>query len=290
MPKILNPQRIKALVLDLDGTALLPDAILGERTRNCLVSLISGGMQVILATGRSVEGAQKYFTALGAYGPMVFFNGGEVVDIPSGKLLSADFLSHNVVEFGIELARSMGVHFQVYLPPDTREKNQTRETLVVEKYGTGAEIYHKHTGIVPVVKDLKEAISAPGLQGCIKAMFIVETEKHDEIRAKMLGRFGSRINVVRSHPFFLEILNAGVSKGKGLEIAMKHRGLSAEEVIAFGDEENDLPMFDVAGFSAVPSSAREKIQKAADIVFGPVAEEGLAEFLEKTFAIQGNNL
>jgi len=55
-------------------------------------------------------------------------------------------------------------------------------------------------------------------------------------------------------------------------------------LIAFGDEENDLPMFNVAGFSAAPSSAKEIVRQAADFVFGSNAEEGLAAFLEDLFS------
>ena len=89
--------------------------------------------------------------------------------------------------------------------------------------------------------------------------------------------------MARTYPTFLEIMNAGVSKGEGLKTAMKCRGLKMDELIAFGDEENDLPMFSVAGFSAAPSSAKEKVRQAADFVFGSNAEEGLASFLENLF-------
>jgi hydroxymethylpyrimidine pyrophosphatase-like HAD family hydrolase len=114
-------------------------------------------------------------------------------------------------------------------------------------------------------------------------MFICDSSLHDEIRQKMSGRFGDSIYITRSHPTFLEILNAGVSKGEGLKIAMNCRGLKPEEIIAFGDEENDLPMFSVAGFSAAPSNAKEKVRQAADFVFGSNTEEGLATFLENLF-------
>jgi hypothetical protein len=114
-------------------------------------------------------------------------------------------------------------------------------------------------------------------------MYIADPSVHDEIRKRMKDRFGDQINVMRSYPTFLEIINTGVSKGEGLRIAMQHRGLESHEVIAFGDEENDLPMLTVAGFFAVPKSAREKIQEAADLIFGSHAEEGLAEYLEKIF-------
>ena len=146
-------------------------------------------------------------------------------------------------------------------------------------------MYRNHTGIVPVVKDLKEVIAMPGLRGCVKVMFITDPARHDEIRQKTLDRFGSQVYVARTFPTFLEIMNAGVSKGEGLKTAMKRRRLEAGEVLALGDEENDLLMFNVAGFSAAPANAREKVRAAADVVFASNAEEGLAAFLEDLFKI-----
>jgi Cof subfamily protein (haloacid dehalogenase superfamily) len=292
MKRTFDPKTIKALAIDLDGTTLLPDGILGKRTRNCLRKLIDRGMQIIISTGRAIEAAEKYRSAIGAEGPMVFFNGAEVADVPGGKILHTDCIGMDVVDFGTDIARSLDIHYQIYLPagisPDTGkiDVNQMWEALLIDRDGPEADYYRKHTGIVPVVKDLKTiaALSPNGtLNGAIKGMFIADPSLHDEVREKMYGRFGDTINIMRSYPTFLEVINAGVSKGEGLRIAMEHRGLKQEEVIAFGDEENDLPMFTVAGFAAVPASAREKIRNAADLIYGPNTEEGLAEYLEKTF-------
>jgi len=289
MKKKLEPKKIKALAIDLDGTTLLPDATLGERTRVCIQKLISAGMQIIISTGRAIEASEKYRSAMGAQGPMVFFNGAEVADVPSGKILHADLIGLDVVDFGTEIARELGVHYQVYLSagisPDTGKEDPQRkwETLLIDRYGQEAEMYYNHTGITPHVKDLKSLAALPDLKGCIKGMYIADPSLHDEIRGRIKERFAGRINVMRSFPTFLEVLNTNVSKGEGLKIAMRHRGLKPEEVIAFGDEENDLPMFTVAGFSAAPQNAREKIREAADFVYGSNAEEGLAQYLEKIF-------
>jgi len=286
MSRKFEPKNIKAIAIDLDGTTLLPDAILGERTRDCLRKLISNGMQIIIATGRAIEASEKYRSAIGAEGPMVFFNGAEVADVPSGKILSEDLIDLDVVDFGTGIARDLGVHYQVYLPagisPDTgrEDPKQKWEALLIDRYGPEAEYYYKHTGITPVVKDLKSIAALP-MRGCIKGMYIADPSLHDEIRARMTGRFGGKISVIRSYPTFLEVINTGVSKGEGLKIAMHHRNLMPEEVIAFGDEENDLSMFSVVGFAAAPASARDKIREAADTIYGSNAEEGLAAFLEK---------
>jgi hypothetical protein len=288
MNRKFDPNIIKALAIDLDGTTLLPEGILGNRTRDYLRKLLSRGMQLIIATGRSKGSSEKYISAIGAKGPMVFFNGAEVVDAPSGKILYTNYINTDVVDFGTSLARDLGVHYQVYLPagisPDTGKEDsaQLQETLLIDRDGPEAEYYQKHTGIIPVVKDLKTVTALP-IKGCIKGMFIADPSLHEEIQRQIKKHFGDKISVMRSYPTFLEVLNSGVSKGEGLKIAMLYRGLKQEEVIAFGDEENDVSMFTIAGFAAVPQNAREIIRNAADHVYGPNTEEGLVEYLEKIF-------
>jgi Cof subfamily protein (haloacid dehalogenase superfamily) len=284
MQKKIDPSAIKALAIDLDGTALLPDSSLGERTVQCLKHIMGKGIQVIICTGRAAVSSKPYYSAIGASGPMVFFNGAVVVEVPAIKVITSNLLSLDVVDYGVDLARDMDIHFQAFFLP--QEAGESRwETLLIDRQSQEAEMYHKHTGIRPVVTDLKAALAAPGLERCPKAMFITDPSLHEEIRQKMLSRFGDRIYMARSYPTFLEVMNAGVSKGEGLKTALACWGLKPEEVIAFGDEENDLPMFAVAGFSAAPSSAKEQVRQAADFVFGPNAEEGLAVFLEELFSL-----
>jgi Cof subfamily protein (haloacid dehalogenase superfamily) len=277
---------IKALALDLDGTTLLPDTSLGERTVQCLKRLMTKGIQIILCTGRAIESSRRYYSAIGATGPMVFLNGAEVAEVPDIKVINLNLLDLDVVDYGIDLARSMDIHLQIFLPPGSippGAQKSSWETLLIDRQREESEMYFNHTGIQPVVMDLKAAIAAPELKGCPKAMFITDPALHDEIRQKMLERFGGRIYIARTFPTFLEIMNAGVSKGEGLKTVMGCRGLKPEEVLACGDEENDIPMFDVAGFSAAPSNAREKVRQAAGFVFGSNTEEGLAAFLDDRF-------
>jgi HAD-superfamily hydrolase, subfamily IIB len=256
--------------------------------KNCLQKLISKGMQIIISTGRAIEASEKYRIAIGTEGPMVFFNGAEVTDVPSGKVLHTNLISLDVVDFGADIARELGIHYQVYMPPgispDTgkQDPKQKWEALIIEKYGPEAEMYYKHTGVNAVIKDLK-GIAALPLEGCIKGMYIADPSLHDKVRQKFKERFGDRISIMRSYPTFLEVINNGVTKGEGLRIAMEHRGLKPEEVLAFGDEENDVPMFSVAGFAGAPENAREKIREQADLIYGSNTEEGLAVYLEKVF-------
>ena len=117
MHKTINPQAIKAIAIDLDGTALLPDSSMGERTIQCLKKLIAQGIQVIICTGRATEASSRYYNAIGAHGPMVFFNGAGVVDVPDNKVIASNLMNLDIVDYCIELARNMDIHFQAFFPP-----------------------------------------------------------------------------------------------------------------------------------------------------------------------------
>ncbi|MDR0554316.1 MAG: Cof-type HAD-IIB family hydrolase [Treponema sp.] len=275
------PQAVKALALDLDGTALRPGAVLSDRTAAALRSCIQRGTAVILCTGRSVESAGRYREIIGAEGPMVCFNGAIVVDMPEGNVLGASSLAPEAVDYCVDLSRKLGVYYQVYFPASP---GKPWGTLMAEKDGPEAAMYYAHTGVRMERGDLKSALADIGANGCIKSMFIAEPEAQDRIRPLLEERFGNAVYIVRTFPPFLEILAPGVSKGTGLELALKHTGVSAADVIAMGDEENDLPLFQTAGFSAAPANAKEAVRAAADIIIGSNTEDGVAEFLETFFS------
>jgi hydroxymethylpyrimidine pyrophosphatase-like HAD family hydrolase len=76
-----------------------------------------------------------------------------------------------------------------------------------------------------------------------------------------------------------------VSKGQGLRFALERRGLKPDEVMAFGDEENDIPMFEAVRFSAAPANGKDTVKTRADLVIGPNTEDGVAAFLEGFFGL-----
>ncbi|MDR0568104.1 MAG: Cof-type HAD-IIB family hydrolase [Spirochaetaceae bacterium] len=271
-----SPASIKAVALDLDGTLLLPGGILSGRAALALKRCLSWGVRVILATGRSAESAEPYRQSIGAEGPMVYFNGAQVLKMPSAEVVSEELLDPEVVLYAADIARRKGLYFQAYIP-------QKPALLITEAYTQEAELYRKHTGIRPAVGDIKQAATAPGIAGCVKCMFITDAGFHEEIRAELLERFGPRIYVVRSSPEFLEVLRAGVSKGQGLARALDCYGLESSQVIAFGDEENDLPLLRSAGFAVAPANAKEEVRLAADKIVPANSEDGVAAFLEAFF-------
>jgi Cof subfamily protein (haloacid dehalogenase superfamily) len=282
MARLFRRNNIKALALDLDGTLLGPGGVLSERAAGAVRACGDRGLGIIIATGRAVEAAEKFRRPLGAEGPMVYFNGAVVADMPGGRVLSTTLLDPGAAAFCLRVAREAGAYYQVFFPGTPEHP---RETLMAEKAGPERDMYRDHTGMRAEMGDLEGALALPGLPGCIKAMFIAEPAVQDRIRARIEERFGGAVYIARTYGTFLEVLNPRISKGKGLLQALEHRGLKPEEAVAFGDEENDLPMFEAASWAVAPGNAKDSVKKAADQVIGSHAEDSVAAFLEQTFLV-----
>jgi len=289
--KIPDKKSIKVLVFDLDGTLLAPGAILTDRALKAVKACQSLGIRIVIATGRGSESAERYRALLGAEGPMIYFNGVMVAEMPEGKILKSTLLNTQVAEYCVDLSREMGVYCQIYFPykifpervnPSCKE---TSTILLTERDGPELEFYCKHTDIRPELADLKEALKRAIPGGCVKAMFLAEPEIQAVLRRRLEERFGGTIYIAASARTYLEIMDAKVSKGQGLKFLMEHLSLKSEEVIAFGDEENDSPMFSAAGFSVAPLNAKDSVKAQADLIVGSNAEDGVAAFLEGFFGL-----
>jgi Cof subfamily protein (haloacid dehalogenase superfamily) len=275
-----NPETIKALALDLDGTTLLSGAVMGERTIRTLRRCLAQGLRVIFCTGRSVQSAERYRALIDARGPLVCFNGAVTADMPGGAIIRTVFLAKEIVEFCAALAREQELYYQVYF---VRKGDPFREVLIAERDVPEADLYRGHTLTQAVFGDLRAALKDPQYSGCVKSMFITDPERIDGIRPRIIERFGGDVYVTKSSPLFLEALAPGVSKGSALALVMERLGLRPEEVIAFGDEENDLPLFSAALHSAAPANAKPEVRAAAEFGIGSCDDEGVAAFLEECF-------
>jgi len=282
-----EPKTIKALAFDLDGTLLAPGAVLTDRTVKAIRTCRERGLQIIITTGRAIEAAEPFRASLGAEGPMVYYNGAIVVDMPGNRILSSTLLDKQAVEFCVDFARETGLYCQAYFPDGKfSDGNSSGIILKAERDGPEREMYHKHTGLLAELVDLKEELSRPGLRGCVKAMFLAEPEVLAEIRPRLEGHFKGGVYIAQTLRTFLELMNVKISKGQGLKFVMERCSLKSEEVIAFGDEESDLTMFGIAGYFAAPSNAKDAVKAKADIVIGSNAEDGVAAFLEEFFGLR----
>jgi Cof subfamily protein (haloacid dehalogenase superfamily) len=272
-----NKGRIKAVAIDLDGTTLGADAVLSERTRLALRACVAGGLRVIIATGRSVDAAESYRTAIGLEGAMVYYNGAMTLDMPARNILDSHFIGQEEISCCVDIAHRTGAHFHVFLCNRT---GVFSEILMAEKSSQAAEVYRNRTGLTFSYGSLYRALPDDGSLCCVKGIFIEEEQKLRHIQRAVIEGLGGKVNTMLSAGFIMEILSSGVTKATGLDAALKFYGLSPEDTIAFGDEENDAAMLSFAGYSVAPANARQSVRNIAKSVIGPNTDDSVAAFLE----------
>ncbi|HRU41225.1 MAG TPA: HAD-IIB family hydrolase, partial [Candidatus Diapherotrites archaeon] len=89
------------------------------------------------------------------------------------------------------------------------------------------------------------------------------------------------VSVSQSMKHNLEVMNKGVNKGNAVRILAQMYGINREEIIAIGDNENDISMIEYAGLGIAMGNAEELLKRAADHVTGDYQEDGVAEAIEK---------
>ena len=115
----------------------------------------------------------------------------------------------------------------------------------------------------------------------IKIMFIDEPEILEEAVKKMPKELYEKYTVVRSAPFFLEVINKESNKGVGLKALADTLGVKKEEIIACGDASNDLAMIEYAGLGVAMENATDDVKEIANYQTKSNNEDGIAEVVNK---------
>ncbi|MDR2468580.1 MAG: Cof-type HAD-IIB family hydrolase [Spirochaetaceae bacterium] len=275
-----DPAQIKCIVSDLDGTLLLSNAELGERTVAAVRACTARGLQVILATGRSLMAAEPYRAQLDLKGPMIYYNGAELVHMPEGRIEESHLFPVEAAIYCVNLARKRHIHFHVFFIDDA---DFSTEILMSENPSNAAAVYTERTGLNFQYGDLIKSLNSAAPPQCAKGLFIADDSELEDVRRIINAKFGTTLNIVKSASTFLEVLNNRASKGAALESVLKTTGWLPKEVIAFGDEENDISMLKTAGHAVAPANAKDAVKAAAQTIIGNHDDESVAAFLETHF-------
>jgi hypothetical protein len=107
------------------------------------------------------------------------------------------------------------------------------------------------------------------------------TEEAVEVRKAVQDRFGNRLYAAVSNRLFVDMAHPEVSKAGGLRFLMDLEGIRRKETMVVGDSENDIPLFDLAGFSVAMGNARQDIKERAHFVTLSNDDDGVAFALER---------
>ena len=130
---------------------------------------------------------------------------------------------------------------------------------------------------IDVLKDSVSPVDKPIPEHINKLTLIGERNLLDSAKKPLVA--DTSLLVSYSNPNYLEISCNTISKFHGLEFYAKSMGIPVEEVIAFGDGENDMPMLSGVGLGVAMGNAKEHVKKVAKDVAGNNFEQGVANYL-----------
>jgi len=218
---------------------------------------------------------RPYVERAGLDEPVVCYQGAVVADPATGE-----FLRH--VPIPVEVAReAIGT-----IEEDGFETLNcyVGDDLVVARETPGARAYADFQHIpLNVVGDLLRWLDRPPT----KLVVVDDPETLDAYKPRLVEKFGSRLFVAKSLPFFLELANREVSKGSGLGFLAERLGFDAAHTVAFGDGENDRELLAWAGYGVAVENAEPELKRRADWICPGPDEEGVAQVIEALLAGRG---
>ena len=229
------------------------------------------GIRLAVCSGRLPYGVRPYAEELDvlSYGGYYMgFNGGAIIN-SKGERVSSTFLDSKYIEPVYCALRPFDVTTMVHkgdiIYADKKENAYTH----IESEVIGLPLNRVDDIADFVDWDLHKFLIA-GEPDVLK-----RTEK------TLLAAFGSELDIYMSAPWFLEVMPKGISKGTGIKKICDDMGIGTDEVIAFGDSFNDIPMIKTAGMGVAMGNAEDELKAAADMVTADCDHDGIAEALEK---------
>ena len=199
----INPSKIKAVALDLDGTLLNAENEISPLNKKAVLEAKRLGKKIVIATGRSYRALLPYARELDIRGPVVCYNGAAVYACPSGKKLVEYPLDSQWAHFLIKAAREYDVHLHFFI----------EEKWYYEKERREVDQYAQKCGFRGVLKNFDDI---PDLS-CTKAMFVGESEVLNKLQIRLNLLIGNDVYMAFSSKGLLEIMQKGVSKAHALE-------------------------------------------------------------------------
>ena len=259
---------IKMIVTDIDGTLINDEGFISPATKRALITVQELGVRLVIATGRSPQYIGKEYEQLEMerfpQDYIIALNGQEIHELSTrrvhcGPRIPADKLPgilRLACEYDLEALCYDGPRRFHYMPPD----------FLIKK----ARHLQKHPDLSPVDYESIQgeniplpAFDAPVPTDISKVAFLHSAPRLCEVLPAVRQRIDKALQVSLVKPTWMEIFPQGISKGGALSQIMSRTGISPDEVLAFGDGENDIDMLTAVTYGFAMGNAFPAVKAAA---------------------------
>lgn len=256
----------KALAIDLDGTLLIGES-LPESQRSAVARAHAAGYEIIIATARWRQMAERVSRQIGFVKPIIACSGAQV-HVPGKGDIFDHRLDDDVAGALYDICNAEPCMASVILDDEVIVKLDSKPD----------------TSLLPAEIDWAPKLD-PRKHAHPRIALIQGSSVGDTIRRELSADVKNKVNIYSavgpSGQTILTITARAANKGEALIAACRHLNLDPGEVIAFGDSGNDIAMFKVAGASVAMGQADDNVKAAATRVTRPNTEGGVALVIER---------
>lgn len=268
-------------ISDLDGTLLDKNAKLSETSLNILNNLIKDGLNFTVATGRTPISAKNILNKLNINLPMIFMNGALITDSETAKILFYEAISPNSCSFISECEKEFDIGGLILYV-----KNNALHSSLGEAVNTHWKSFFKRNSCENIgfssIKKTNSFLNLPVLYS-----IYIDTNPH-KLKAfadKLTNRNDLILDfypdMYHNKTWCLEVYSSKSSKKEAVKILKEIT--KAKNVVAFGDNLNDLSLFSICDEGIAVENAHEDVKKSATRIIGKNTEDSVAKYLKSIY-------
>lgn len=271
-------KNIRLIAADLDGTLLTDRKQLTERTARALRQAIAAGIHVVPVTGRPMTGIPEEILSIPGIRYVISSNGAVTRDRSEGRDLRTALIDPETAAAIAEMPLERGLIHCVFMDGAGYCEQHFFEMQIARYGGTPLETYVRKSR--RITEDLREEIMRKGRRGAENIWISADSSaERDELDRVIRERWPVR--TVLTAAADVEVGSAEADKGKALKDLAARIGVRREEIMAVGDNENDLGMLREAGFAVAMGNGSGEIRALADFVTETNERGGAAAVIER---------
>ena len=266
---------IKLIATDMDGTLLDPKGQVDlPRLEKIIDQLEERGIRFVIATGNEIHRVKQLLGHLTERVVLIVANGARIFE--GNQLLQAQTWDDDMVNRALEFFK--GRECQDQFVVTSMNGGFVKEGTVftqLENFMT-PEMIEKFYQRMHFVDEFDSSLFG----GVLKMSMVVGEERLNSVLQEINDLFDGHVRAVSSGYGCIDILQDGIHKAWGLEELLKRWNLKPDQIMAFGDSENDIEMLELAGISYAMENAEESVKEVATKVAPANSQAGVYQVLE----------
>lgn len=271
----------KLVVTDMDGTFLNSKDEISDENLKIVKELNKRGILFSIATGRLDTMIKAYLRQIGNKNPVISCNGALVRNVTKGEFYHAQIIKRENFLKIIDICKRNDLIFAVYCEYTVYSESIEGRIKYFVKYNES--LCEEEKIAIKIVDNIYKDVNE-------KVFKILVTNDNSELLEQVKEEINKipGIEVCKSSSNLLDITAEGVTKGNALKDLAEMLKISREEIIAIGDNHNDISMLEYAGFAIAVGNAEQAVKDIADLVTVSNDEDGVAKALREVLSI--NNI